>query len=102
MKEEIFGPLLPVIKFKELNEVIEFVQSQGEKPLTMYIFSDNRARVDKIIESIPSGSVVVNDVLFQFANHHIPFGGVGNSGEILIKTIIMIIILNKFLLCLLK
>ena len=79
MKEEIFGPLLPVIKYKQLQEVITHVKN-GEKPLTMYIFAKNRKNIDLLTDHISSGSVVVNDTIFQFANIYLPFGGVGESG----------------------
>ena len=79
MTEEIFGPLLPVFKFRRLEEVIEVI-NEGEKPLTMYIFARDRAPVEKLIAAVSSGSVVVNDCLFQFANVYAPFGGVGFSG----------------------
>lgn len=79
MQEEIFGPLLPVFPYSDINEVIEYVNSGG-KPLTMYIFGKERKAIDNLIERIPSGSVLVNDTLFQFANIYAPFGGVGDSG----------------------
>lgn len=79
MQEEIFGPLLPIFTYKDIEEVIDFVNT-GEKPLTMYIFTNNTAFTKSICAKIPSGSVVVNDTLFQFANMFAPFGGVGHSG----------------------
>lgn len=71
--------MLPVFKYRDIAEVIEFIL-QGEKPLALYIFSKNRALVDKVTDAVPSGGVVVNDVLFQFATPYLPFGGVGHSG----------------------
>ncbi len=101
MNEEIFGPVLPIIRYSNINEVINFhceshemtsymhvldvlqviAHINGhEKPLTMYIFAKNRRLIDKLTNSVSSGSVVVNDCLFQFANVYAPFGGVGHSG----------------------
>mmetsp|Transcript_9633 Transcript_9633/g.15908 ORF Transcript_9633/g.15908 Transcript_9633/m.15908 type:complete len:461 (+) Transcript_9633:54-1436(+) len=79
MTEEIFGPLLPVHKYSDLNTVLEHVK-EGEKPLTIYIFARNRRNIDTITNTLSSGSVVVNDALVQFANFYAPFGGVGESG----------------------
>jgi aldehyde dehydrogenase (NAD+) len=79
MQEEIFGPLLPVFRFSQLDEVISYV-NEGEKPLTMYIFARNSKVINRLQQEVPSGSIVTNDCLFQFANHFAPFGGVGFSG----------------------
>ena len=62
MTEEIFGPLLPVIKYKDIQEVITYVK-KGEKPLTMYIFATNRKNIDQLTMNISSGSVLVNDTI---------------------------------------
>jgi acyl-CoA reductase-like NAD-dependent aldehyde dehydrogenase len=80
MQEEIFGPLLPVFRFSKLDEVISYI-NEGEKPLTMYIFARNSKVINRLQQVVPSGSIVTNDCLFQFANHFAPFGGVGFSGE---------------------
>jgi len=81
MKEEIFGPLLPILRVKSMDEAIAFVQGDiKEKPLSLYIFSKNKKTINKIISTIPSGGVLVNDTLFHFANSYVPFGGVGQSG----------------------
>lgn len=79
MNEEIFGPVLPIIKYSDINTVIAHINAH-DKPLTMYIFAKNRKLIDRLTNSVSSGSVVVNDTLFQFANVHTPFGGVGASG----------------------
>lgn len=79
MREEIFGPILPVIKFKDISEIQKII-AVLEKPLSMYIFSKNRKFIDTLIETIPSGSLVVNDTLLHFANPNLPFGGIGDSG----------------------
>lgn len=79
MQEELFGPLLPVFKYKNVDEIIQYVNA-GEKPLTMYIFAADKQLVQRLVNDVSSGSVLVNDVLFTFANPHAPFGGVGHSG----------------------
>ncbi|SMO84698.1 aldehyde dehydrogenase (NAD+) [Gracilimonas mengyeensis] len=79
MEEEIFGPLLPVITFKEMDEVIRTVKSKP-KPLSLYIFTKNSATEGRVIEECSFGSGAVNDVVIQLSNPHLPFGGVGQSG----------------------
>lgn len=78
MQEEIFGPILPVITFTNLGEAISFINSR-EKPLALYYFG-KRKQAKEIIRKTSSGGVCINDTLMHFANHHLPFGGVGNSG----------------------
>ena len=81
MKEELFGPILPIIRINSIDEALGILKRPGmEKPLTMYIFGKNRKVIDRIIAEVPSGGVLVNDTLFHFANSFIPFGGVGPSG----------------------
>ena len=79
MKSEIFGPILPIIKVKNLKEAIDFVLS-GEKPLASYIFSDDKKVVSNILDRVSSGGVTINDTLMHIANENLPFGGVGESG----------------------
>lgn len=79
MKEEIFGPILPIIKIRNLKEAIDFVLT-GEKPLASYIFSDDKKIVESILSRVSSGGVTLNDTLLHIANEHLPFGGVGESG----------------------
>jgi aldehyde dehydrogenase (NAD+) len=78
MQEEIFGPLLPVISFNEINEAIECINSK-EKPLSLYYFG-NENKAEEIINKTSSGGVCINDTLLQIGNHDLPFGGVGYSG----------------------
>ena len=76
MQEEIFGPIFPVLTFKELDEVIAFVNDR-EKPLALYYFGTN----DKyVLRHTSSGGTCINDVIMHIVNHKVPFGGVGNSG----------------------
>lgn len=79
MKEEIFGPLLPVVSMQNLKAAIDFV-NVGEKPLAMYIFSNERKIRESILKRVPAGGVTVNDTLMHITNEHLPFGGVGESG----------------------
>ena len=76
MQEEIFGPIFPVLTFKEIDEVITFVTDR-EKPLALYYFGTNG---DYVLRHTSSGGACVNDVIMHIVNHQTPFGGVGNSG----------------------
>ena len=79
MTDEIFGPLLPVIPFETVNDVIQFI-NQREKPLAFYIFSTDAKFYDAVINRTSSGAVVVNDTLMHAGVESLPFGGVGYSG----------------------
>lgn len=79
MKDEIFGPILPVLAYKNKQD-IETIISKYEKPLSLYVFSTNTAKARKIIETFSFGGGCINDTVIHFANHRLPFGGVGNSG----------------------
>jgi aldehyde dehydrogenase (NAD+) len=79
MKEEIFGPILPVIGYSDLDEVIRYINS-GEKPLAVYLFSTSRKKQKKVLNTTSSGACLMNDVLLHIANKNLPFGGVGESG----------------------
>ena len=79
MQEEIFGPLLPVMEFENLDEVIDFVNS-NPKPLALYYFGNNKKKQLNIINKTSFGSGSINDTVIQVANPYMPFGGVGNSG----------------------
>lgn len=79
MEEEIFGPLLPVITYKEIEDVVSIIK-HNPNPLSLYIFSRNENFISYILEECPSGGVVVNDTLLHFANANLPFGGIQNSG----------------------
>lgn len=78
MQEEIFGPILPILTFNEISEVINYINS-NEKPLAFYYFGKNKT-ARNVIEHTTSGGACINDTLMHVANHHLPFGGVGNSG----------------------
>ena len=79
MQEEIFGPILPVISFTELDEVIQMVKKRP-KPLSCYIYSKSRKVIDKLLKEISFGGGEINDSLMHLSNSNLPFGGVGMSG----------------------
>jgi aldehyde dehydrogenase (NAD+) len=79
MQDEIFGPVLPVIEYNNLSEVLDYV-NEKEKPLALYIFSSNSANKQEILNSSSAGGTVVNDVLIHYGYPGLPFGGVNNSG----------------------
>lgn len=79
MQSEIFGPILPIVSYKTLNETIAFVQSRP-KPLALYIFGTNKKHVNYVIQNTTSGSTCVNNTIIQIENLNVPFGGVGMSG----------------------
>lgn len=79
MKDEIFGPVLPIVPVKDVTEALDLINSR-EKPLALYVFSKNNATVKRILDSTSSGGVTVNDTLMHPSLSTLPFGGVGNSG----------------------
>lgn len=79
MQEELFGPLLPVFAYDDLTEALETI-NKGEKPLALYVFSQNKALVRRVLDSTASGGVSVNDTIGHILDPDLPFGGVGQSG----------------------
>ncbi len=79
MRNEIFGPLLPILTVKDAAEAISIIRAR-EKPLAMYIYTTNSAIQRKFADETSSGSLLFNDSVVHLANHALPFGGVGNSG----------------------
>ena len=79
MNEEIFGPLLPIITFTDLDEVISYVNSKP-KPLALYIFSKDSRNIEKILTETSAGDSCVNQTMMHNAHQNLPFGGVNNSG----------------------
>jgi aldehyde dehydrogenase (NAD+) len=79
MEEEIFGPVLPLVKFKELDEAISYINGKP-KPLAIYIFSQSKRYQEKVLKQTSSGTVAINDNILQFMHPELPFGGVNNSG----------------------
>lgn len=79
MQEEIFGPILPVLTFSNYKEVIPKIK-QKDKPLALYLFTENKKIEEDILESVSFGGGCINDTVYHLTNPHLPFGGVGNSG----------------------
>jgi len=79
MNEEIFGPLLPVLTYKALDDAIDFVNGR-ELPLALYVYSKDKAATEKVIQSTTAGGSVVNHTFMHYMSPHLPFGGVGTSG----------------------
>ena len=79
MREEIFGPLLPVKTYETLDDVLAYVNSK-DRPLGFYLFTNDKEREDKLIYGTISGGVTVNNCVLHVAQHDLPFGGVGSSG----------------------
>ena len=78
MQEEIFGPVLPMMPFGNLDEAITFINKR-EKPLALYYFG-NEKRGKEVIRATSAGGSCINDTIMHIANENVPFGGVGNSG----------------------
>lgn len=79
MQDEIFGPILPVIVYDEISEVIEAIVKRP-KPLALYLFSEGEAVQDHILNSVSFGGGSINDTINHMTSHYLPFGGVGDSG----------------------
>ncbi|CAB3396990.1 unnamed protein product [Caenorhabditis bovis] len=79
MKDEIFGPVLPIITVSNISEAISII-NDGEKPLAAYIFTRNEAKVNRLLNETSSGGVTVNDVIMHMTVDTLPFGGIGTSG----------------------
>ncbi|HEY6843113.1 MAG TPA: aldehyde dehydrogenase family protein, partial [Thermoanaerobaculia bacterium] len=79
MREEIFGPLLPVIGYRDLAEALRIV-SERSRPLVIYVFSRDRGFIRQVLQRTRAGGTVINDTLVHFFHVNLPFGGVGESG----------------------
>ncbi len=79
MQEEIFGPLLPVVGYRSLEDAVSYVNS-GPRPLALYFFDYNRESIDYVLTRTHSGGALVNDTLMHVAQDDLPFGGTGESG----------------------
>jgi len=79
MRDEIFGPILPVLPVADVREAIDFVNARP-KPLALYLFTEERGAEEAVIGSTSSGGACVNGTLWHVANWNLPFGGVGESG----------------------
>lgn len=78
-KEEIFGPILPLMKYKSNSEAIDIINS-NEKPLALYVFTKSNKFANEIINNTSAGTTVINDTTIQFTHPNLPFGGVNHSG----------------------
>lgn len=79
MQEEIFGPILPVLRYTSLDEAISIIKSKP-KPLALYLFTNDRSIKTKVTNELSFGGGAINDAIMHITNHHLPFGGVGDSG----------------------
>ena len=79
MKQEIFGPILPIYKYKDFNEIDEIIRRYKD-PLALYIFTKKRKFGEKFLNNYSFGGGAINDTVVHIANDRLPFGGVGNSG----------------------
>jgi len=79
LQEEIFGPVLPVMTYENLDDVIEYIE-QRDKPLALYVYSPNPDNVEKVLNRTSSGGVTVNGVFSHYLENNLPFGGVNGSG----------------------
>jgi aldehyde dehydrogenase (NAD+) len=79
MQEEIFGPVLLVVTYRSLEDVVHGVNRRGQ-PLALYMFSRSDASIEQVLSRTPSGGVALNTAMVHFANPYLPFGGVRQSG----------------------
>ncbi|KAJ3056894.1 Aldehyde dehydrogenase [Rhizophlyctis rosea] len=79
MREEIFGPILPVVEVEDLDEAVEYVKAR-EHPLILYLYARSKKTIEKVLRETSSGMVLVNDVLIHATVPNLPFGGIGPSG----------------------
>ncbi|KAA9021792.1 aldehyde dehydrogenase [Niallia endozanthoxylica] len=79
MKDEIFGPILPVLSYEDTSNMINTI-TERPKPLALYIFSENKAFQNRVLDGISFGGGCINDTIFHLSSPYLPFGGVGESG----------------------
>lgn len=79
MKDEIFGPLLPIMTYETEQQVIDYINHRSQ-PLALYIFGHNKEQIKRVSQSIRSGTLAINDLLMQVTADQLPFGGIGESG----------------------
>lgn len=79
MQEEIFGPVMPVIAFRNVEDVVRIV-NENPDPLSLNIFSRDRKFIRRITHSVRAGDICINELMFHIGQEHLPFGGIGNSG----------------------
>lgn len=79
MQEEIFGPILPLISYRDLDECIDFIRSRP-KPLALYLFTSDKTTEERVLNSCSFGGGAINDTIMHLTSPNLPFGGVGDSG----------------------
>ncbi len=79
MQEEIFGPILPVIEYDDLNPLLDEIVNRP-KPLALYLFTQNEQLIDQVLDTVSFGGGCINETLSHMTSHYLPFGGVGESG----------------------
>jgi coniferyl-aldehyde dehydrogenase len=79
MQAEIFGPILPIVTYSSIEDALSFINARP-RPLALYYFDRNKPRIRKVLDQTVSGGATINDCIFHFVQHQLPFGGVGPSG----------------------
>lgn len=79
LSEEIFGPVLPILSFSDIDDCVEYI-NERDKPLALYYFTSGKNNARYMIQHTTSGGVCINDTVSHVANNRLPFGGIGNSG----------------------
>lgn len=79
MQEEIFGPILPIIAYRDLGKVIAYI-NDNPKPLALYVYSGEQGQIDRVLNETSSGGACINMSMLHFSHNNLPFGGVNNSG----------------------
>lgn len=79
LKDEIFGPIMPIVTYKTLDEAIDYINAK-ERPLALYVYSKSKVNTKKVIQNTRAGGTCINNNVIHYANHNLPFGGTNNSG----------------------
>jgi Aldehyde dehydrogenase family len=80
LREEIFGPILPILTVTSRDEAIQVMRRLPGTPLSLYVFTNSNSVLEEIVRKVPSGSVIRNDCLVHLSSHYMSFGGLGSSG----------------------
>mgnify|MGYP001065793940 CR=1 FL=1 len=79
LEDEIFGPILPIVTYKNIDEAIEYINAK-ERPLALYIYSKSNKNTKRLLNNTKAGGTCINNNIIHYANHNLPFGGINNSG----------------------